>query len=331
MPASRSCRYLANTYGEDKLTEISRALAGFGTVTIDGAIEKVLNKPGQAVYDEWRAMVEKEYASRVAPLRDHVQRGEPLIAEAAGQVVNPLQIQGSEGFHHPASMKPGKEMLACCRAAASTGFANLFAEYSPDGGKIAYVSAKGGDYFSLSALWVFDAASKEDKLVTGNVRTRPAWSPDGKKLYYARLTRDNPHWSLVYDLYVYDLEKEEEERLTKGVRAMTPTVSPDGKTLVFVTNADGTTNLSAMPASGGEIRRVTAFTSGEQVYNPRWSPAGDRIAFDYSVKDGRDLATIRPDGTELTFVLSGPEDTRGAVFTPDGTTASVRLGPDRHL
>ncbi|MBP1654212.1 MAG: Tol biopolymer transport system periplasmic component [Bacteroidetes bacterium] len=311
--------YIASTYGEEKLVDISRALAGFGTMTIDGAIEKVLEKPGKAVYDEWRLTVEREYASRVQPIREHVQRGEPLIADTEGVVVNPSQIQGSEGFHHPSTMHPGRQMLSCCRLAASTGFANLYAEYSPDGGKVAYVSAKGGDYFSLSALWVFDVATKEDKLVKGNVRTRPAWSPDGKRLYYARLTRDNPHWSLVYDLYAYDLVEEEEERLTRGARALTPAVSPDGKTLVFVVSADGTTNLAAMPSTGGEIRRITSFSSGEQVYNPRWSPSGDRIVFDYSIKDGRDLATIRPDGTELTFHLSGPEDTRGATFTPDGT------------
>ena len=311
--------YLANTYGEEKLREISRALAGFGTVTIDGAIEKVLNKPGKTVYDEWRAMVEKEYASRVAPIKERVQTGAALIPESEKVVVNPSQIQGSEGFHHPSSLTPGREMLSCCRLAASTGFANLYSEYSPDGGRVAYVSAKGGDYFSLSALWVFDVASQEDKLVTGNVRTRPAWSPDGKKLYYARLTRDNPHWSLLYDLYVYDLDEEEEVRLTKGVRALTPSVSPDGQTLVFVVNADGTTNLAAMSSSGGATRRITNFNAGEQVYNPRWSPSGDRIVFDYSMKDGRDIATIRPDGSELTFVMSGPEDTRGAAFTPDGT------------
>ncbi len=321
--------YLAATYGEENLREISRALAGFGTTTIDGAIEKVLKKPGETVYNEWRESVEREYASRVEPIRDRVQRGDPLIADTEGVVVNPRQIQGSEGFHHPSIQSggqpqggtqahPGANMLPCCRLAASTGFANLYAEYSPDGGRVAYVSAKGGDYFSLSALWLFDVASKKDKLVTANVRTRPSWSPDGKKLYYARLTRDNPHWSLVYDLYVYDLEKEEEERLTKGVRALTPTVSPDGQTLIFVVNKDGTTNLAAMPSSGGEIRRITNFSSGEQVYNPRWNPSGDRIVFDYSIKDGRDLATIRPDGTELTFLLSGPEDTRGGVFTADG-------------
>jgi hypothetical protein len=310
--------YLAAAYGEEKLREISRALAGFGTMTIDGAIEQVLGKPGQAVYNEWRAMVEREYAARVASIREHVQAGEPLIAETDQVVVNPSQIQGAEGFHHPGALEPGRHMLSCCRLAASTGFANLFAEYSPDGGKVAYVSAKGGDYFALSALWVFDVAAQKDRLVTGNVRTRPAWSPDGKKLYYARLTRDNPHWSLLYDLYVYDLEQEEEERLTRGARALTPAVSPDGRTLVFVVNSDGTTNLAVMPAAGGPIRPITRFGSGEQVYNPRWSPSGDRIIFDYSIKDGRDLAVIRPDGSELTFVLSGPEDTRGAAFTPDG-------------
>ena len=147
------------------------------------------------------------------------------------------------------------------------------------------------------------------------VRTAPAWSPDGTKLYYGRATRDNPHWSYQFDIFEYDLKKEDERRVTTGRRAINPTVSPDGKQVAFVTNHDGTSNLAVVSVDGSGYRQVTPYANGEQVYNPCWSPAGDRILFDYSVRDGRDIAWVRPDGTDLEFLITGNDDSRAARFT----------------
>jgi len=146
-----------------------------------------------------------------------------------------------------------------------------------------------------------------------------SWSPDGTRLYYARSGRENPHWSYQFDLYVYDLKTDEETRLTSGRRAITPAVSPDGTTLACVVNADGTSNIAQMNIDGSGFRIITPYRNGEQVYNPVWSPDGSRILFDYSVKDGRDIAWIRPDGSDLQFLIRGPDDSRSGAFVADGT------------
>jgi len=141
------------------------------------------------------------------------------------------------------------------------------------------------------------------------VRTPPAWSPDGRSVYYAKLTRHNPHWSLQFDLYRYDLAEEEETRITSGRRAQSPSVSPDGARIVFVTVSDGTANLAVVDRDGNNYRQITSFAEGEQAYNPRWSAAGDMIVFDYSERSGRDIAAIVPDGT-------GFGSLSGAMMTP---------------
>ncbi len=199
------------------------------------------------------------------------------------------------------------------------GFANLYPVFSPDGTKLAFTSAKGGDYFGLSSLYVYDTVKKTETLVQPGVRTAPAWSPDGTKLYYGRQTRDNPHWSLQFDIYEYDLQGEEERRLTTGRRAYSPTVSPDGKQVAFVSNRDGSTNLAVVNLDGTGYREITLYASGEQVYNPCWSPSGDRIVFDYSIRDGRDIAWVRPDGADLEFLVTGDDDSRAARFSHDGS------------
>ncbi|MCX6573476.1 MAG: protein kinase, partial [Candidatus Aminicenantes bacterium] len=97
-----------------------------------------------------------------------------------------------------------------------------------------------------------------------------------------------------------------------------PTVSPDGKQIAFVSNRDGSTNLAVMNLDGTGYREITLYANGEQVYNPSWSPSGDRIVFDYSVRDGRDIAWVRPDGADLEFLVTGDDDSRAARFSNDG-------------
>ncbi|HTY01478.1 MAG TPA: biopolymer transporter Tol [Bacteroidota bacterium] len=310
--------YIARTYGEDKLREISRNLASLPVVTIDAAIERAIGKPGAEVYDDWRRDMVRDYTARVAPIKTNLHEGTPFLKEDAS-VVSPGERIKSETMFHPQGLPQGAHQEPCCIYASGTGFANMYPSYSPDGRKLAYVSTKGGDYFSLSSLYVYDFVTGQDSLIMPGVRTAPAWSPDGRTLYYGKATRDNPHWSYQFDIYKYDLVKQEETRITRGKRACSPTVSPDGSQLACVVNADGTTNLAVMSADGSNYHVVTPYHEGEQVYRPQWSPRGDRILFDYSMKDGRDIAWVKPDGSDLALLLSGPEDTRCATFSHDGS------------
>ena len=311
--------YLARKYGEDKLAEISRNLASLTEVSIDGAIRRAVGRRGADVYNDWRAAVRADYLSRTSRIRSNVVEGEPVKFDSTGAVVDPGEIQKIESMMSRDELphSPGGMSWPCCRFDAMTGFANLYPVFSPDGKKFAYVSAKGGDYFGLSSLYVYDVETGKEALVRPGVRTSPAWSPDGSALYYAKSTRDNPHWYLQFDIYRFDLKEAKETRITYGRRALQPSVSPDGRSLAYVVNADGTTNLAVADVDGKNERVITPYAEGEQVYNPKWSPSGDRLVFDYSIKDGRSIMEVRPDGTGLRTLIEG-SDTRTGVFTPDG-------------
>lgn len=323
--------YLAWRYGEDKLAEMSRDLASFSEVTVDHAIERAVGRNGRLVYDDWKEELKKNYAERIAPVLRNKQEGEPIAfvedegdaSSFVGRSVEQVGL-GREPF------VPRERMEPCCRELAEMGFANLYPRFSPDGKYLAFVSTGTHDYLSLTTLHLADletSRERELKGIGGSVATAMSWSPDGKKLYYARMTQENPHWSNQNDLYVYDIEHEKETRLTRGLRALSPSVSPDGKRIVFVVNRDGTTNLAMVDADGSGFRQLTTYSQGEQVYDPQWSPSGDRIVFDYSIKDGRDIAWIRPDGSDPQFLVEGPDDSRSATFTHDG--AKIIFSSDR--
>jgi hypothetical protein len=272
-------RYIAERYGEDKLLEISRNLSSLGALTIDGAIRDATGRDATDLYNEWKESLRKDYTVRTEPVKEN---------QLAGRVIG------------------------------GVGFANFYPAFSPDGRSIAYVSNKEADYFSLSSLYLYDVAAGTEKLLRQGVRSTISWSPDGRKIYYAKTTRENPHWSLLSDIYVYDTGREEETRLTRGLRANAPSISPDGNSIAFVEGSDGTLNIFTMNSDGSNPRALTAFTGGEQVYNPKWSPDGRQIIFDYSVRDGRDIASVPSGGGNVTFILATPDDERNAVYSPAG-------------
>lgn len=273
--------YLVDRFGDDKLREISRNLSTLTEVTIDGAIGRAVGIDGAELYRQWQEALKADYGSRTAAVR-----AAPAQGEIVGQV----------------------------------GFANLYPAFSPDGKLLAYVSNKGGDYFSSSSLYLYDPATKTERRLAAGVRSNFSWSPDGSTIYFAKHTRDNPFWSSWTDLHAVDVASGDERRLTAGLRANAPAVSPDGQRIAYVAGSDGTLNLFTMRTDGSDVRRLTSYSAGEQVYNPAWYPDGKAIAFDYSVRDGRDLLRVPAEGGAPQALLATPEDERTAAISDGGRT-----------
>ncbi len=272
-------RYISQKYGEDKLEKISHDLGKLDVFTIGKAFKDVLGKDGNAIYNEWSGFLIDNYRKRSQAVLSNLVEGDTV-----------------EGV----------------------GIGNFYPQFSPDGSKFAYVSSKKEDYMSLTDAYVYDFKTKKEKNIASSVSSTISWIPGQNKIIYARLTDNNPNWYNVHDLYVYDFNKDKESRLTHDLRANMPSVSHDGKKIVFLFERDGTTNLATVDINGKNYKQLTKFNNGEQVYEPKFSNDDSYIIFDYSYMHGRHIARIDTDGSNFQFVVKTNADDRNASFDKNG-------------
>lgn len=272
-------KYIAQKYGEEKLMKLTKSLGKLTHFTFDAAASDILGIDGKELYNEWAAFLKKDYTERIAPVLEN---------KVAGEMVG------------------------------GTGFGNFYPSFSSDGKKIYYISNKTSDYFSPTALYEYDIATKTEKLLIPGVRSTYAEVPGTDKMIYSKLGDDNPFDYKVHDLYVYDKKADKETRLTHNLRANMPSVSPDGKNIVFLFQKDGTTNIGLVDIEGKNFKQLTFYANGEQVYNPKFSRDSRSVYFDYQYHHGRDVATVPVDGGPVSFVLNTPGDERSAIETKKG-------------
>ncbi|MBM4063643.1 MAG: S9 family peptidase, partial [Planctomycetes bacterium] len=90
-----------------------------------------------------------------------------------------------------------------------------------------------------------------------------------------------------------------------------PCFSPDGRTLLFVSNRSGTSQLWTMPVDGGEPRQLTDFGPG--VAAPLWSPDGAHVAVTSEI-----FPECGIDAEQNARIANGLEQGRTKVHVADG-------------
>lgn len=164
-----------------------------------------------------------------------------------------------------------------------------------------------------------DPPYRKTTTVAGIQASRPAISPDGRKLLYGLVSPLGAN--LFSDLYVFDLRKGGITRLSHGLRASDPSWSPDGRQIAFIKNTPPNFSLYRMDADGGKIRVIWRAEGLEQAFTPAWSPRGAQIAFArYQPGERLRLYLVKPDGTDPTALHEGPAlgEEMDPAWSPDG-------------
>lgn len=183
----------------------------------------------------------------------------------------------------------------------------LSPSWSPEGGKLAYVSFEQGN----SAIYIQDVATGSRELVSSGagINGAPSFSPDGRQLALTLSRTGNP------EIFVMDLASGRQSQLTQHWAIDTePTWSPDGNAIYFTSDRGGKPQIYRISPRGGTPERVTL----EGEYNARASVS----------PEGRKIAVAHGRGNEYRIAVWDLETERFTVLTPGTLDESPSFAPN---
>lgn len=177
-----------------------------------------------------------------------------------------------------------------------------------DTGSLIY--AAGGippDQTNNSLVWVDQKGTEQPATALQLPFSHPRLSPDGRRIAYQTLGRERQVW-------VYDLSRGTNSRLTGEEMAVWPIWAPDGKRLLFLSPK----GLIWQPYD--ESSPPERLATSEYVQFPgSWSPDGETIALvEFHPDTGYDIALLDVHSGRVTSFLNSQFLERYPEFSPDG-------------
>ena len=203
---------------------------------------------------------------------------------------------------------------------------------SPDGRWVVYVNYRR----DALELWVFDLEKGQSHQLTsgGAVNIEPRFSPDGKRLAFVSTSYNGRFHIFVGDFSGGELTRV--RRLTGESRSnlprfyysefdheISPTWSPDGGDLIFVSNRGhiyGTGGFWRMKVEPGSEQREIHYEETAWKARPDFSPDGKRIVYaSYLGGQWHQLWVMPSEGGDPFPISYGDFDNTNPRWSPDGT------------
>jgi Tol biopolymer transport system component len=142
------------------------------------------------------------------------------------------------------------------------------------------------------------------------------------------------------EIYVMNAGGGGEMRLTEsGTSDVSPSWSPDGSRIAFISDRSGSVQVYVMNADGSAETRLSESwtTQVSRTSRPAWSPDSSKVAVsDY--RNGKwEIYAMNADGSEETRLtqtgsnIESPADYAPPSWSPDGSKIAFTAAPDRHL
>jgi Tol biopolymer transport system component len=262
-----------------------------------------------------------------------------LVAAAGVSAPRLLFTRANEKFDaHPAlyTMRLDGSHVRLFARDAANGAVSL------NGSRIAFVRD--------GAIWTMGRDASQSRRVTqppkGTKDDDPAWSPDGRTIYFSRYVGA----SITGPLFAVRADGADERKLTdpkpntglagEGTCDEGPSVSPDGRTIAYTevgscrhgTDTSIVTATVAGKAVNARLRFPdNAFT--EPLYaDAAWAPKGRELAYtvlDFSGNRFSGVYLSRPGRPPLRLVgTTGSDTLEGPAWSPDARSIVVGASPD---
>ena len=298
-------RWIAQTYGEEAIramiADYGSQLVPFG---VNRSIRRATGKTFEELYPVWIASLRREYEAQAAEVRARGVREGVRLTRSGGVAEHPVWIPDN----------------------AWAGF----------GGGLLYFRDDNHSTAGLYGLKVpRDAAGRPtapdprrtELLVRTSGLAAASFEPAGGLVFNSVDFVNNVF--AFNDLFELPRGQKSETglegarvRWTRGFRATDPTVSPDGRRVVFATNHRGTMYLQIADITSdgiANVRPVLKSRDYEQVFAPEWAPDGVHLAYSVWTKGGyRDIRYVDTrDGTFVEVTRDRAID-GGPTFSRDG-------------
>lgn len=186
--------------------------------------------------------------------------------------------------------------------------------WSPDGQTLAYAT-----HGVSSRILVLDLATGRSRTLVGPTRNTtyltPVFGANGATVVYSREGENGS------DLFSIPVAGGSVQQLTvgRGTLNTMPTLSPDGRRIVFASGRSGPPELYIMDSDGSNVTLLTNYDFNLKNYrsDPDWSPDGRLIAYQERVNDHFQIRTIRVTGS-TPKQLTSDGDNEMPSWAPDG-------------
>ena len=317
-------RYISATYGENAVPKIWHEMSKFHRLTLDGAIKKVLGISEQELYDHWKKAITEKYKAQRDSLGTLVE-GTKMTEGAFWQdfpVVAGNNLYGVSNFGGPwfdgGLFKIETESAATDSTNDSTAVKDSTEKI--DGVEVGDIEVENenttidiGDYakhgFSIKKGWLDKGIDVYEDSVQGPI------------LAYVSYQNRDRDGHAHFDIAVSDTNKNTVS-VTYLADAVYPAFDPQGTTIAFALREPYSTRfkLSKVPYPKDindyttedpvDIFVPDAKYSYYNIYSPKFSPDGKRIAFGFFDDSTRGIAIIDADGKNFKVVSNASYDER---------------------
>ncbi len=285
-------QYIVERFGEHVLADVA---TDYGQQLIPGAINRSLQRSTGHTYEEL-------YPEFLAHLRER------FGAERDAVVARGL-IEGTR--------------------ITTQGEYVAYPRFLPDGRTVAFYSNDGQSHTQLRTVDLSDPTVAHPRVMDGDwIDTLSGFAFDAGG--HRMIASDTGFHRQIYyyrELYARDIDVRRDGRmqtansrvLTDDARAVYPDISPDDDHVAFAENHRGTQQLWEMSLTERQPHVLLRVPRYEQVYTPRYSPDGRRIAFSQWQTGGyRDIRVLDRATGRVTDITHDRALDMQPVWTPDG-------------